>query len=81
MKTTLATIRAALAVNDPNCVIVTKHKAKRLWVARNTGGEWRCTSPTRKGALAWGRDSQAMILRTLTTSIRAYCGRTGKRLA
>ena len=76
-----ALIRAALAINDPHSIIVTRHKTARLWTARTTGGEWRCTSPCRKGAIAWGRNSQAMILRTYTTNIRAYCGRTGKRLS
>lgn len=76
------TIRQALAINDPHAVIVTRSRRNpRKWVARNTGGEFRCVSTTRKDAALWGRNSQAMILRKYTTDIRAYCGRTGKRLA
>ena len=82
MKTTLPTLRQALAINDPEAVVVTRStRNPRKWVARNTGGEVRCTSNTRKDAALWGRCSQAMILRKYTTDIRAYCGRTGKRLA
>lgn len=82
MKTDLSTLRRALAINDPHAVIVTRStRNPRKWVARNTGDEFRCVSKTRKDAALWGRYSQSMILRTLTTSIRAYCGRTGKRLA
>ena len=82
MKTNLATLRQALAINDPHAIIVTRSiRNPSKWIARNTGREWRCTSATRKDAVLWGRSSQADILRTYTTSIRAYCGRTGKRLA
>lgn len=77
----MSTIRKALAINDQHAVIVTRStRNPRKWVTRNTGGEWRCTSTTRKDAALWGRNSQAMILRKYTTDIRAYCGRTGKRL-
>jgi hypothetical protein len=76
------TIRQAIAINDPEAVIVTKStRNPRKWVARNTGGEFRCVSTTRKDATLWGRYSQSMILRKYTTDIRAYCGQTGKRLA
>ena len=82
MKATLSTFRAALAINDPEAIIVTRStRNPRKWVARNTGGEFRCISNTRKDAALWGRYSQSMILRKYTTNIRAYCGRTGKRLA
>ena len=74
------TIRAALSVNDPHAVIIIRIRNRR-WVAVNTGGDWRTTSTTRKDAVRWGRYSQAEIIRTLTTEVRAYCGRTGKRLA
>jgi len=72
MKPTLSTLCQALAINDPNAVIIIRSaRNPRKWVARNTGGEWRCTSTTRKDAVLWGRSSQADILRTLTISIRA----------
>jgi hypothetical protein len=74
------TIRAALAVNDPHAVIIIRIR-KRRWMALSTSGDWRTTSATRKDAVRWGRCSQADIIRTLTTDVRAYCGRTGKRLA
>lgn len=74
------TIRAALAVNDPHAVIIIRIR-KRRWMAVNTGGDWRTTSTSRKDAVRWGRYSQAEIIRTLTSEVRAYCGRTGKRLA
>jgi hypothetical protein len=78
----MSTIRQALAINDPEAVIVTKStRNPRNWVARNTGGEFRCVSKTRKDAALWGRYSQSMILRKYTTDIRAYCGATGKRIA
>lgn len=75
------TIRAALAVNDPHAVIIIRPTHKRIWMALNTGGENRCTSTARKGAVRWGRYSQAEITRKLMSDIRAYCGRTGKQLA
>ena len=75
------TIRAALAVNDPHAVIIIRPTHKRRWMALTTGGAWRTTSTTRKDAVRWGRYSQAEIIRTLTSEVRAYCGRTGKRLA
>ena len=82
MKATLSTLRRTLAIADPHAVIVTRStRNPRKWVARDTGGQWRCTSTTRKDAVLWGRTSQADIVRAYTTSIRAYCGRTGKRLA
>lgn len=78
----MKTIREALAISDPNAIILTRSRRNpRKWIAWNTGGEWRCTSTTRKDAALWGRNSQAMILRKYTTDIRAYCGTTGKRLA
>lgn len=78
----MKSIREALAISDPEAVIVTKStRNPRKWVARNTGGEFRCVSTTCKDATLWGRNSQAMILRKFTTDIRAYCGQTGKRLA
>jgi hypothetical protein len=76
------TIRQALAINDPEAVIVTRStRNPSKWVARNTGGEFCCVSKTRKDAALWGRYSQSMILRKYTTDIRAYCGATGKRLS
>lgn len=75
------TIRAALAVNDPHAVIILRPTHQRNWMALSTGGENRCTSTTRKDAIRWGRYSQAEITRKLTSDVRAYCGRTGKRLA
>ncbi len=74
------TIRAALSVNDPHAVIIIRIRNRR-WMAVNTGGDWRTTSTSRADAVRWGRYSQAEIIRTLTTEVRAYCGRTGKRLA
>jgi hypothetical protein len=76
------TLRQALAINDPHAVIISRSTLNpRKWVARNVGGEWCCTSSTRKDAVRWGRYSQAALTRTLTTGIRAYCGCTKKRLA
>lgn len=75
------TIRAALAVNDPNAIIIIRPTRQRKWMALSTGGKNRCTSTTRKDAVRWGRYSQAEIARKLMADIRAYCGRTGKRLA
>lgn len=73
------TIRAALAVNDPHAVIILRRKRK--WTALSVRGEWRTTSTTRKDAVRWGRYSQAEITRKFMSDVRAYCGRTGKRLA
>jgi hypothetical protein len=76
------TLRQALAIKDPHAVIISRStRNSGKWIARCVGGGWRCTSNTRKDAVMWGRYSQAAILRTLITSIRAYCGRTGKQLA
>jgi hypothetical protein len=75
------TIRAALAVNDPHAVIIIRPTRKRQWMALNTCGEWRTTSTTRADAVRWGRYSQAEITRKLMSDVRAYCGRTGKRIA
>jgi hypothetical protein len=75
------TIRKALAVNDPHAVIIIRPTHKRRWMAVSTSGEWRTTSTSRADAARWGRYSQAEIIRTLTSEVRAYCGRTGKRLA
>ena len=82
MNPILSTLRQALAINDPHAVIVTRATHNpRKWVTRNLGGDYRCTGETRKVAVFWGRYSQAMIIRKYTADIRAYCGRTGKRLA
>lgn len=76
------TLRQSLSITDPDAIIVTRSRRNpRKWIAYALCGGWRCTSNTRKDAALWGRYSQSMILRKYTTDIRAYCYRTGKRLA
>jgi hypothetical protein len=75
-------IREALAINDPECVIIYKSRVNpRKWIARTTGNEWRCTSDTKADCAKWGRFSQAEIRKLYTSKVRAYCGRTGKQIA
>lgn len=75
------TIRAALAVNDPHAIIILRPTHQRKWMALSISGEWRTTFTTRKDAVRWGRYSQAELSRKFMSDVRAYCGRTGKRLA
>jgi hypothetical protein len=74
------TIRAALAVNDPHAIIIIK-TAPRKWVAVDTGGGFVCRTNTKRDAARYGVGAQAELIRTLCKHVRAYCGRTGKRLA
>jgi hypothetical protein len=75
-------LKQALSVSDPEAVIIKRSNINpRHWVGHTIGGEWRCTSSTQRDCAQWARSSQAMLRRLYLKQVRAYCGRTGKRLA